>query len=232
MKNRGHVGIALVLALATFFVASLSLSRNKGSNNYYKKFQADAPGKENPGGTTPPPPSSAAAGGLHCRAGGLKIGTYYNQEARWADGYSTVAVKELKDGSTETVACTSVLPPLLNEFNKPVKEGSITVVCNAGVLKVQGSNCLGDDNSAELEAARLAAIKAEQDRIAAEQAAAAPCPQNCNGGTGRNTFGSSGKNGNQYTVSWQACNSGHKIVRSSGNRNAYAVGACYNRIPK
>lgn len=245
MKNRSQLAIVVVVALATFFTSSYSVSKSNKKGNHNKKFQSDPPSKQDSGAAVVPP-SSAVAGGIHCRAGGVKIGTFYNQPAKWDLGYSTVPVQELKNGATAKLACTSVSPALINDYNKPVKQGDIVVACNEGVLTVASANCVGDDDAAERAAAEAAAKKAADDAAAAAAAQAAAdaaaqaasacqvsaCGTCCNAATANWTYEvGSGKACSTRRVTYQNCDNGQKRVTAS-THSSYSSGQCISSLPK
>lgn len=246
MNLNGKRTLLVAIALSTFFAAALSFGARNRWNARMVTITPDRSATE----TKPIDVPTSDDKLIPCRTALLTVPTHFEVEAKWVSGgSSSIAVPYLKNGGTAKLECMKTVPLLITQYNDEIKRGDINVKCVNGALKVTSADCAGltkderdkieadrqkeeqrlADEAAAAEAARIAA---EQAAAAAAAAAAAPCPQNCNGGTGRNTFGSSGKNGNQYTVSWQACNSGHKIVRSSGRPSTYAVGACYNSIPK
>jgi hypothetical protein len=260
--NLNHKRTLIVaVALSTFFAATLSYSRQKSRLN--QRVMTETPQKAEETKTEAKTVSSDDDKKLVCRTGALALGTKYTEESLWASrGKSEIPLPLIKSGIEIEVDCTSAVPPLLTDADQAVTTGKIKVKCDDGLVRVTGMTCVGrtlamikaeqeeaarikaeQDRLAAEEAARQAAA-AEAARIAAEQAAAAAaaaaaqaaasaaCPQNCGGATGSYKGGSTGKNGTQYTVTYQACNSGHKIVRSSGNTSLYAVGACYNSVPK
>lgn len=233
------------IALTTFFLTSLAISKSGSSSGYTKRFKAPEPEKKatstvnDPAAS--PTPSNKDAGNIHCRAGGVVIGRRYEEPLRWSEEPIKIAVKEMASGTVSApIACTSIQPVLMNKYDKPVDRGTITVACNDGVLGIQETTCDGshttpqqDQEEADRIAAEAARIAAEQAAAAAAAAAAATCPNNCNGAMQTYTkSGNQKSNAGNYTVKYQGCNSGHKVVRSSGNTSLYAVGGCYNSIPK
>ena len=261
--NLGHKRTLIVaVALSTFFAATLSYSRQK--TRFNQRVMTETPQKADETKSEAKTVTTNEDKKLACRTGALVVGTRYTEETLWAsNGKSEIPVGLIKSGTQAVVNCTAAVPHLKTDANLDVTGGTLTIQCDDGVLKVVKTECVGktlamlkaeQEEAARIEAARvaeeqrLAAIKAEEDRIAREQAAAAAaaaaqaaaaaaaaagCPQNCNGATGTLRGGNSGKGGGngQWTVNYQQCNNGQKIVRSSGT-SSYATGACYNSIPR
>jgi F0F1-type ATP synthase epsilon subunit len=255
MKVNGKRIMLVTLALSTFFATAISYSAR---NRWNARMVVDPPAKADKTSTEAPVVSASPTpidSQLACRTAQISVARFWQTETRWAEQSSTAAVPYLQSGGVHHMNCITPLPKLVGANGSDVQEGTIDIKCVDGILKITNNSCkaksdqqLADEAAAAAaaEAARIAeekrkadeAAAAEAARVAAAQAAAAAaaaaaagCPSNCGGGPGTYTGGSTGKNASQWSVTYQACNNGQKIVRSSGKPSSFAVGACYNSIP-
>lgn len=154
MNNKGRKSLAMII-IVVIFGASIGITKNR----IYMRMEADKPktsvqttvntksGKtSNSEGTTKSTTAddkkglSIASTALHCRAGALKLNRIYDSSSE-AQGTSTVAVGDMKQGATASIACSAVTPALISATGQTVNAGSINILCSDGQVVVTSSSC-------------------------------------------------------------------------------------------